>query len=96
MENTKIKTFEQTLQSIKDRTDSQERETRTKIKEEKQKQLHTTLQEIKNKIAEAEQNLERSCIDPQSDSVRKLMDIKILQKQREACQELIDGLFKEN
>lgn len=62
-------------------------------KRAKYQQIKTQKEKLENDIYNTEQKLQKSYFDPQSDTVRLHLDLQILQKEFEACDEIMKALF---
>lgn len=66
---------------------------REAAKRAKFQQIKTQKDDLENKIYNQNQKLQKSYFDASIDTVKTYMDLQVLQKELEACGEIMTGLF---
>lgn len=66
---------------------------REAAKRAKYQQIKTQKDDLENKIYNQNQKLTKSYFDSSIDSVKAYMDLQVLEKEFEACEEIMKGLF---
>ena len=62
-------------------------------KRAKYQQIKTQKEDLENKIYNQEQKLKKSYLDPSIDSVKTYMDLQVLEKEFQTCDEIMQCLF---
>jgi predicted nucleic acid-binding Zn-ribbon protein len=66
---------------------------REAAKRAKFQQIKTQKDDLENKIYNQNQKMQKSYFDSSIDTVKTYMDLQVLQKEMEACTEIMTGLF---
>lgn len=91
MTKIKIKAFDEALDAHENGGEKAAK--REAARRAKYQQVKTQSGALEDKIYNQKQKLENSYFDPAIDSVRAYLDLQVMERELEVCQEIMTGLF---